>query len=159
MTWPVAAVDDPTREAPLRTHVLIVDDEPDLLRLTSLLLTMKGYQVTTTSDPTEALRILTGGEDGSPTVDLLVTDLAMPGMTGTELIARLRSEGVELPTLVISGYGTLDVCRYMRVGIDDYIDKPFQASEFVERVAALRSGRQHQGRVARRPSHADSRLL
>jgi len=121
-----------------RIHVLLVDDEMELLLVAALILKMQGYLVTTTTDPLEAFEILIHREPGYPTVDLLVTDLTMPVMGGVELIMRARAEGVDVPVLLMSGDRGKHVdIDCLRPGIDEYLDKPFPMPVLRERLELL----------------------
>ncbi|TLX59669.1 response regulator [Stutzerimonas nosocomialis] len=80
-------------------HVLVVDDEVEIAGLFQAFLELDGYRVSMAYGGEAALRL-----DEADPVDVLVTDLAMPGMDGRELVERLRQRRPELPVLVVSGY-------------------------------------------------------
>jgi DNA-binding response OmpR family regulator len=121
-------------------HVLLVDDEPGIIEVGAIALRMAGIKVTATTDPERALLILGGLEEGVDVPDVLVTDLVMPLLSGARLVATARELGVEVPTLVISAYGTgEDILGLLRVGLDDCLDKPLNASVLVARVKAMAS--------------------
>jgi DNA-binding response OmpR family regulator len=113
-------------------RVLIVDDEELMVRTMSMVLRSVGYRVDTASNGAEALDMLMGA---GTSYDLVVSDIQMPAMTGDQLIEELRYRNIEVPVLVTTGFGTKDlVVELMRKGCTDYIDKPFTAGSFLERV-------------------------
>jgi CheY-like chemotaxis protein len=81
--------------------VLVVEDEEDVRRLSSEILKTCGYTVLETGDPLEALTI---GEQRNGAIDLLLTDMVMPGMRGSELAERLKATNPRLRVLCMSGY-------------------------------------------------------
>jgi DNA-binding response OmpR family regulator len=118
-------------------HVLVVDDEGESLSVLALLLTSQGYMVTTTSDPSAALETLTRPEPDRP-VDVLVTDVCMPGMSGIELIRAARARGADMPTIVVSGHGFgREVLTVVRPIVDAYLAKPFHAADLLGRMRDL----------------------
>ena len=88
---------------PERRRVLAVDDDADLRDALAMVLEELGYEVETAPSGEEALARL--GREGAPRVDLVVADQRMPGMTGTELIARLQEEHPAVRTLLLTGFG------------------------------------------------------
>jgi two-component system KDP operon response regulator KdpE len=120
------------------THVLAVDDEPDLLRALVLNLTNRGYQVTTAASGREAISAATKNPP-----DLLVLDLGLPDIDGLEVIRQLHSHRPELPIIVLSARTTSqDKVVALDLGAVDYVSKPFDMSELLARLraAARRSG-------------------
>ena len=118
--------------------ILIVDDEPEILRALRSGLTAQGYEVTTAADGEEALRRAT-----SDVPDMVILDLMLPGsMDGLEVCRRLR-EWSALPILVLSALGQeRQKVAALDLGADDYLTKPFGVDELTARVrAALRRSR------------------
>lgn len=114
--------------------ILVVDDESLLLTMSEAILSEFGYKVLTASNGPKALQILE--QPGTP-VQLVVTDLVMPGMGGRELMERIRKLGLEIPVLAMSGY-VLPEDQQSRAG---YLQKPFTTIELLRKVkAALASG-------------------
>jgi PAS domain S-box-containing protein len=114
-----------TKESPSRGHetILLVEDEPAILEITSLMLEMQGYTVLTASTPDEAIRL--AGEYAG-TIHLLITDVIMPGMNGRDLAKCLISGYPHLKHLFMSGY-TANVIVHHGVldeGVN-FIQKPF----------------------------------
>jgi two-component system KDP operon response regulator KdpE len=120
------------------THVLAVDDEPDLLRALVLNLTNRGYQVSTATNGREAIAQATRLPP-----DLLVLDLGLPDLDGLEVIRQLHSHQPDLPILVLSARsGSQDKVVALDLGAADYVSKPFDMAELLARLraAARRSG-------------------
>lgn len=112
--------------------ILLVEDEAPLLELSSRLLESLGYHVITVGDPREALRI---GEDLSRRIDLLLTDVIMPGLSGSDLYKRLSAVRPGLRCLFVSGY-TADVISDHGV-LDkqvNFLQKPFRTHELARKV-------------------------
>lgn len=108
--------------------LLIVDDEPDMLKLLSMIIKEKtSYEVTTTNNPLEVLPLVRQGH-----YDLLITDLKMPGLDGSELLDALTSEGRDLPVIIITAYATLEsAMETMGKGCFDFITKPFRKEQIL----------------------------
>jgi two-component system KDP operon response regulator KdpE len=117
----------------MRAHrILVVDDEPQILRALRTALTGHGYEVDLANDGEEGLAIL-----AARMPDLLVLDLMLPGIDGLEVIEQSR-QWSDLPIIVLSARGeeALKV-RALDLGADDYLTKPFGISELIARVRAL----------------------
>lgn len=101
--------------------LLVVDDE-EIVRTSCIrILSSEGYSVETAKSSTEALEKLQGGS-----FDLVLTDLVMPGITGIELLRRIKEEWPGAEVVVITGYGTVKTAvEALRYGAYDYIEKPF----------------------------------
>lgn len=127
--------------------ILVVDDDSKIARIVSKYLTAAGHQVGNAETAAMATAELC-----SRSYKLAVLDVMLPDSSGLELCARLRSSAgwataADIPVLMLSALGlTDDVVRGLRRGADDYLIKPFEPRELVERVAALlrryRSGEQ-----------------
>jgi CheY-like chemotaxis protein len=119
------------------TRILVVDDDTQVRAVAVNLLEEFGYGVVEASGGAEALRLLGEGER----FDLLLTDYAMPGMTGTELVARARALEPALGVLLMTGYA--DAAALPSEGVP-VLRKPFALDELrvaVERLRAEPSGR------------------
>jgi two-component system KDP operon response regulator KdpE len=113
-------------------RVLLVDDDPTLLRFLREYLEREGYSVQTAERGQEALRAF---YDHRP--DLVILDVMMPGMDGWEVSARLR-ELAETPVILLTAKTSeADKLRGFRLGVDDYITKPFSLAELGARVRAV----------------------
>ena len=108
-----------------KRKILVVDDDESLRRVTQVQLQQVGYTVLTAADGPEALATL-----GAQPVDLVITDLKMPGMSGLELLRKVRVEYPELPIIMVTAFGTVETAvEAMKAGAYDYICKPVQADE------------------------------
>jgi two-component system KDP operon response regulator KdpE len=116
------------------TRILVIDDEPQILRALRRSLEAQDYEVSTAE----------GGEEGlasaaARTPNLVVLDLGLPDLDGTEVIRRLRS-WTDVPVIVLSvREGRSDKIEALDAGADDYVTKPFDVEELLARMrAALR---------------------
>jgi two-component system, response regulator, stage 0 sporulation protein F len=118
-------------------HVLLVEDHLEMRRLLASLLRSDGHQVIEASDGLKALGPLLGRR-GDPEVDLLVTDLRMPGCTGLELLAFVRLERPETPVVLITAFADAAThAEAARLGAAAVFDKPFDLHSFRDVVRAL----------------------
>ncbi|QCB97838.1 response regulator [Arthrobacter sp. PAMC25564] len=114
------------------TAVLVVDDDPSLLKILKITLPANGYAVTTATDGQSALLAAT-----QHNFSLIILDLGLPDMDGTTVIRRLRSWN-SVPILVLSARrGSEDKVEALDAGADDYITKPFGPDELLARLRAL----------------------
>ncbi|MDY0161668.1 PP2C family protein-serine/threonine phosphatase [Desulfobotulus sp.] len=114
----------------MSVHILIAEDENHTRLGLSLILRKAGYRVSLAEDGLAALALLRKAKTEGPAIDLFLTDIQMPGLTGLELLDAMAREGISLPTAAITGYGDKDmVVSLMRRGCMDYLDKPFTPDE------------------------------
>ncbi|MBU2695406.1 MULTISPECIES: response regulator [Pimelobacter] len=114
------------------SRVLVVDDEPQILRALGIHLRARGWEVVTAGDGTEALALADATRP-----DVVVLDLGLPDMDGVDVIARLR-RGSSVPVLVLSGRSdSVDKVDALDAGADDYVTKPFGMDELLARLRAL----------------------
>jgi signal transduction histidine kinase len=112
--------------------ILVVEDEPSVREVTRRILSHAGYRVEATSRPVEALDIL---QRRSGDFDLLITDIIMPELSGTELSRSIRKIRPELRTLFMSGYSDEIVSRKgVLNGRDIFVQKPFTREELLAKV-------------------------
>ncbi|MGH9944463.1 MAG: response regulator transcription factor [Pyrinomonadaceae bacterium] len=119
--------------------ILIVDDDPSLRPLLAGYFRRLGFEVTEKETGEEAVQPGMAGD-----YDCFIFDVTMPGMTGLELLKRLRERGVETPTLFLTAHDDItDKVAGFEAGADDYLAKPFDPRELEVRVEALlrRAGR------------------
>jgi two-component system, chemotaxis family, chemotaxis protein CheY len=111
--------------------VLLVDDDPDMRSLTRTFLEHEGYRVFSSGDADRAAQIFSS----VPRIDLLITDLYMPGRSGMELAFELKALRAELPVLMISG-GFVDTGQKMRLQSEGwrFLGKPFRLPELLSTV-------------------------
>jgi two-component system response regulator MprA len=134
-------------------RVLVVDDDPPLRRMLARTLLAEGYDVTVAADGGAAL---VEAERTAP--DVIVLDVAMPGLDGLTVARRLRSKGVPTPILMLTARDAVpDRVAGLEAGADDYLVKPFAVQELVARLRALtrRTGDGHAGGLR---SYADLTL-
>ncbi|MDH6365495.1 two-component system OmpR family response regulator [Enterococcus sp. PF1-24] len=113
--------------------ILIVEDDENLNALYESVLVTAGFMTITTMNGLEALEALDNHH-----VDLIITDVMMPEMSGFELAKELREAGFMLPILVITAKESFEDKRYgFGLGIDDYMVKPIDVKEMILRVEAL----------------------
>ena len=116
-------------------HVLLVDDEPQVMQVTGELLQSLGYTVTSRVSASQALREF---RENPGDFDLLLTDLTMPELTGVELCAEVKKLRPDLPTILITGYSeTVSKESAAPAGIDDYCKKPVSLKELSRVVGRL----------------------
>jgi two-component system, OmpR family, response regulator MprA len=115
-------------------HVLVVDDDPNLLRMLRRGFLLAGYTVAAAEDGEDALRL---ARDEEP--DVVVLDVMLPEpLDGFEVARRLRAADTELPILMLTARGRLeDRLTGFKSGADDYLPKPFAFEELLARVGAL----------------------
>jgi two-component system response regulator RegX3 len=112
--------------------VLVVDDEPALRDTVSYALRQEGFAVDTRADGETAL---SAALDDS--FDLVILDLILPGLTGTEVCRRLRAES-PIPIIMLTAKDAeVDRVLGLEIGADDYVSKPFSIAELVGRVRAI----------------------
>ncbi|HVN82167.1 MAG TPA: sigma-54 dependent transcriptional regulator [Terriglobia bacterium] len=106
-------------------NILIVEDEPKMLRLLELNLAEEGYTLFLASDAEGGLKILR-----QEPIDLVLTDLKLPGMTGLGLLQEIKQTNALLPVIVMTAYGTVETAvEAMKAGASDYVLKPFSLEE------------------------------
>ncbi|HSD62117.1 MAG TPA: response regulator transcription factor [Burkholderiales bacterium] len=114
-------------------RILLVEDEPELRRQVSERLEREGYQVQGTGEGNEGLYLA-----GEYAFDTAIVDIGLPGISGIEVIRRLRKKGSLLPILVLTARGRWqDKVEGLEAGADDFLTKPFQMEELLARVKAL----------------------
>lgn len=114
-------------------NILVVEDDPNVRRLTCLVLEQSGYATLRATSGEEALAVLEHEH-----ADLAVVDVMMPGIDGCELTRMLRGTGNDLPILMVTARGTMrDKHVGFDAGADDYLVKPVDEEELVMRVGAL----------------------
>ncbi len=125
--------------AEVKERILIVDDEESSRELCRLALQAANRELILCPDAEKALEEIHKGD-----LDLVVTDMVMPGLSGMDLLERLKAERSETPVLLMSGKGSIPtVVKAMRLGAEDFIEKPFPDPEVIALAVtrALRSRR------------------
>ncbi len=110
-----------------RGRILLVDDDESLRRVTQFQLEQAGYEVVTAVGGAEALQAL----QRSPQ-DIVVTDLRMPGLSGLELLRKIRADFPEISVVIVTAFGTIETAvEAMKAGAYDYVTKPVNPAELV----------------------------
>lgn len=116
------------------SKILVIDDEPGIIKLISAYLKPEGYEVYTASDGESGLKAARAFKP-----DLILLDIMLPGLDGIELLARLRRESDVYVILLTARTEETDKVVGLTIGADDYVTKPFSPRELVARIkAALR---------------------
>ena len=140
MAAAAAATTKPSREPTAAAsgagyEVLLAEDDEQVRRFTETVLRRRGFTVTAVADPLSAVELVAVG---AARPDLLVTDLVMPGMSGRQLMARLRRRLPALPVLFVSGYTDDTIIRRGAVGPNAaMLSKPYTADALVDAVTRL----------------------
>jgi len=111
-------------------HILLVDDDADLLRLLAIRLEAAGHTVETTEKAEHALALIAAERP-----QLVITDLRMPGMDGSALFEAIRVSHPSLPVIILTAHGTIpDAIAATNRGVFGYLTKPYDAKELIEQV-------------------------
>ncbi len=123
--------------------ILLVDDDPDLLKLISLRLTSAGYRVRTAESGEAALAAIAVERPAA-----VVTDLRMPGIDGLQLFDAINRQHSGLPVLILTAHGTIpDAVAATQRGVFGFLTKPFDSQDLLQKVAAaLKLSGDHSGR-------------
>ena len=112
-------------------NILVVDDEPNILRVYQKTLESENYSVVTTNNGKEALQKI-----GGQFFDLVIADLSMPEMDGIELLQKVHKIDPDLPYIIVTGHGTVkSAVTAMKEGAEDFLTKPFDRSQMLMLVA------------------------
>ncbi len=120
---------------PNKFRILVVEDEESLLKLESILLSLRGYEVAGVTDGTEALEEIARNRP-----DLIVLDIMLPGMDGFEVCRRIREnpETRDIPIVMLTAKkSTQDYAKGMECGANAYITKPFKSSKVMDVIEEL----------------------
>jgi DNA-binding response OmpR family regulator len=116
-----------------RPRILLVEDEPAIVRGLSDTLEASGFDVTAATDGQTGLDAALKGD-----ADLILLDLMLPGMNGYEICQSVRRHGLDVPIVILTARGQeRDVVLGLDAGADDYVVKPFRSAELVARVRAF----------------------
>jgi CheY-like chemotaxis protein len=115
--------------------ILVIDDEPVVLHVLRLILTRAGYNVLAACNGREALACCARARD---CVDLVISDVMMPGLSGPDVLARLRERIPRLPGILASGFSA---GQDLIAAGDRFLDKPFRASDVLDAVREVLTAR------------------
>lgn len=115
------------------TRILVIEDERDMREGLRYNLEFEGHQVEVAADGTAGLEAARRGD-----ADLIVLDLMLPGLSGLDVVKRLRQEGVKTPVIILTARGQeTDKVVGLKLGADDYVTKPFSLRELLARIEAV----------------------
>jgi two-component system alkaline phosphatase synthesis response regulator PhoP len=115
------------------TRILVVDDEPQMVRGLVDNLRFEGYQTLAAADGREALALA-----AAEAPDLILLDVMMPGMSGWDVCRELRARGLTMPVIMLTARGEeADRVQGLELGADDYVTKPFGLRELLARIRAV----------------------
>ena len=121
------------KKAPMQHTILVVDDDLNVLEVIKARLTFAGYKTITAASAREALDRLK-----EAVVDLIVSDIKMPGMNGLELFEKVHSIHPALPVIFLTAYGTIpDAIKAVKAGAYDYLTKPFDGHELLDKISEV----------------------
>ena len=114
-------------------NILLVEDDADMSKALLRALEKRNFRVTPCYDGANALRLIKDGVG-----DLVILDLNIPGLDGLHLLQRIRSQGIDIPVIVLTARGAVgDRVAGLNAGADDYLPKPFDLEELDARIRAL----------------------
>jgi CheY-like chemotaxis protein len=125
-----------------KRRILVVDDEPGIVRVLRIKLKLHGYEVIGTTSGAEAVEL---ARERQP--DLILLDILMPGMTGTEVMERVRAFS-NVPVIILTARPDIRQIA-IKMGADDYLSKPFDPDRMLEKIKAILG---HNGGGVARPS-------
>src|SRR5271169_1523093 len=111
-------------------RILIIDDEEIIRESCRRVIEPAGYEVRTAKEGREGLQLLNAGR-----VDLVLTDLKMPDIDGIEVLIKIKENWPDTQVIIMTGYGTVNTAvRAMKMGVFDYIEKPFSPDDLLALV-------------------------
>lgn len=117
-------------------RILVVDDDPVMVKALSTRLSKDGYDVVSTTDPTEALENLKQDQ-----FDLIISDIIMPYMSGIELVTEIKKYGGETPIILISALDQKElILTAFEMGAKDFVVKPINMDELSLRITKYEAG-------------------
>jgi len=123
---------------PKQKHILVADDEKNTLDTLGFILESANYKVDLAENGKKALTKILSAKDTSHPVDLLITDLLMPVMSGAQLISSLRQFNIDLPTLIITSYDSNEIKKQVQQSENtEYLAKPFGDQELLSSIQKL----------------------
>lgn len=122
-------------------RVLLVDDEKEFVSTLAERLEIRGLSVSVAFDGQEAMRIL-----DNEAFDVIVLDVRMPGLSGLEILKRIRTQKPEIPVILLTGHSaTRDGIEGMRLGAFDYLMKPVDIDRLMEKMQEAAMGKSSGG--------------
>lgn len=120
-------------------HILVVDDEENTLRSMEFILEAANYQVSVARNGLEAfVKVISDDCKGYTPVDLIITDIQMPVLTGLKLLEKLEEFNYSIPVLIVTSYGNKKLYSELdKKGYSEHLDKPIEEEELLSRVERL----------------------
>ena len=115
-------------------NILIIDDNPEVLKTLSAYFTKKNFTVSTAANGLDGLKIFESQVDA---FDLVITDLVMPNISGVGIISILKGKRPEMPVIAITGYGEYPEALAKEARADVVLDKPIKLSKLEDLVKSL----------------------
>lgn len=126
-------------EEELKAKVLLVDDEADFLATLAERLQMRGLKVITAGSGNDALALVE-----SEGFDLIILDLAMPGIDGFETLKRIKAKQPDVQIIMLTGQGSIRTgIEAMKLGAEDFLQKPVNVSELMDKISQAKDKRTH----------------
>ena len=121
-----------------QAHILLVDDEVSALDISTFILQQNGYAVSMASNGKDALGMLNGSVHGSNPVDLVITDLTMPVMSGVDFIREMRKRDFSMPVVMATGcLESYSEPEIKNIGADHILLKPFNPANLTDCVKTI----------------------
>lgn len=118
-------------------HILLVDDEPDLLAVNSKLLSVSGFEVSTTTSGQEAAKLVAREK-----IDLVILDMMMPQIDGVETLKRIRAARSDQKVVILSGFSEGDkIAEVRQLGVLAFLKKPFESATMVKTLRDALDGK------------------
>lgn len=115
-------------------NILLADDDKDIRQIIQEFLEKRGYQVTSVSDGLKALLYL------DRDIDLLITDIQMPGISGIDLLRTMRERFPNLPVILITAHGSFETAlEALRNRACDYLQKPLKLQELIQCIERIKN--------------------
>ena len=149
----MAVTDENTITTDQAITVLVIDDQPQNIRLLDAVLSPRGYRVVSASSGKDALELLAQTHP-----DLVLLDIVMPGMDGYAVCRRIREDPATafLPVVMITASGDQERLQALEAGADDFVSKPFNQSELLARVASLARVKRYHDTIRRQAAELEA---
>ena len=116
-------------------HILIAEDQQSARFVLTFQLKKAGFKVTATENGAIALKIIQDNLNSDNKIDLLVSDIEMPELSGLDLYKKIIEQKYNIPIIIMTAYGTKNiVVELMKMGCSEYLDKPFPPDELTNRI-------------------------
>lgn len=128
---------DPSRKSHTtgRGTILVVEDEPNMLRLLERVLSQRGYQVLTAADGEEAIEVHRSRKDA---IDIVLLDLGLPTISGQDVLVKLKTENPDVKIVIATGYLEPDLSSEIeRAGVRHFIHKPYNLDDVVKIIQSV----------------------